>query len=225
MFKENHRKHFLINRPLQSRYMLSILGTLTLVSVASALCLYFGIWNMVLKEFSNDQIQSRLELTSRLHDYETARAGTQEPTEFRLALIKEVELFAVREREVLDEIIKNTYKQLSPMLLALFFFIGWGTIFISHRVAGPLYRIEKSLSRLVKGELNFRVHFRKYDEGKALVPVFNQFLENLEGSVCKLKESSRNLNAKMKEGSYPVECLELLAEINHELAKYQTSKS
>jgi len=224
MFGNNQRKHFFINKALQTRYIFYIIVTLSIVSFASALSIYFGIWNSALNEYSSETIKHRLDFSTRLREYEDARVSPQSPEQITLSLIKEVDLFSAREREILNEILQNTYKKLFPFFFALLFFIGWGSIFITHKIAGPLFRFESSLMKLLNGDLTFRVGLRKFDEGQTLVPVFNGFLDNIDGSIGKVKNIANELSALMKKKECPVECLELLAQMNFELDKYKTSK-
>lgn len=79
----------------------------------------------------------------------------------------------------------------------LFLLIG-GTILVllaiigTHRIAGPIFRIEKSLTQMAAGDLSDTIHFRDKDEGK-------EFAEkiNIMNSVFseKLSEISRNAEA------------------------------
>jgi len=224
MFRKNQRKHFLINKSLQFRYIFYIILTLTILSAVSSVCLYFGIWDSVLQEFSNESIQHRLEFSTRLREYQEARSLKESAGQITLSLIKEVELFSSREREILNQILATTYKKLIPLILALFFFIGWGSIFITHKIAGPLFRIESSLRKLCEGKLNFRVTLRKGDEGQNLAPIFNKFLENIDGTFYQLKETTRKLFALVKAQSLPTEYHDHLAQIKYELDKYEITK-
>ena len=225
MFRKNQRKHVFINKSLQTRYLFYIALPLTLVVVATATAIYFGVWGSVIKEFSQDKIQSRLEMTTRLREYGDARQmEISEDSLPSLSMVKETHLFAAREKEILDEILRNTYKDIYPLFLGILFFICFGSIFITHKIAGPLFRFEASFQRLAEGDLNFRVHLRKGDEARNLVPAFNQFITQLDGSLYQIKESTLQLQQLMQEGDYPVECLEALAQMEYELDKYKVSR-
>ena len=46
-------------------------------------------------------------------------------------------------------------------------------VFLSHKLAGPIYRFEKSTEIIGSGDLTYRVHLRKYDELRELENRFN----------------------------------------------------
>lgn len=51
-------------------------------------------------------------------------------------------------------------------LILLTPFVCWFAIWLSHKIAGPLVRIRKSLAAMTKGEFNVTLHLR---EGDALI--------------------------------------------------------
>ena len=55
--------------------------------------------------------------------------------------------------------------------------------FFTHRFAGPLYRFEMSLDRMIKNDIGFQINLRKNDEGKQLAEKINQFNTRLASSV------------------------------------------
>ena len=52
-------------------------------------------------------------------------------------------------------------------------------IVVTHRVAGPIYRIEQDLKRLLQGEKIEPIHIRRRDEFQELVDIINQVIEML----------------------------------------------
>jgi len=53
-------------------------------------------------------------------------------------------------------------------------------IFLSHRVAGPLYRIGKSLDDMAQGDYSFIVRLRKRDEFKNLAAKLNNVIDSVK---------------------------------------------
>lgn len=53
------------------------------------------------------------------------------------------------------------------------------TLILTHRVAGPFYRFEKSLDNMVKGDISHKIILRKKDEGKDLAEKLNSFSQAL----------------------------------------------
>lgn len=70
-------------------------------------------------------------------------------------------------------------------------------LFISHRIAGPLYRLEKSLEELGGGDLTVDVHLRQADEIKALADTLNRTMKNLKGPIAASKAKAEELEAEV----------------------------
>jgi nitrogen fixation/metabolism regulation signal transduction histidine kinase len=65
---------------------------------------------------------------------------------------------------------------LQLIFLAITFII---TIFVSHRIAGPLYKLKKSMDEVAKGNRDIRITFRKNDHFKELQDSFNEMVQSL----------------------------------------------
>ena len=63
-----------------------------------------------------------------------------------------------------------------PLLFCILFF---SAIIISHRLAGPLYRLEKDLEKIAHGEYSLRIKFRKQDHLDELAHKMNAVLDHL----------------------------------------------
>jgi len=50
-------------------------------------------------------------------------------------------------------------------------------MFYSHKLAGPIYRIEKSILALINGARNFKVKLRKGDEFNKLADTINRLVD------------------------------------------------
>ncbi len=62
----------------------------------------------------------------------------------------------------------------------LFIVFGGGlvvivTLLLTHRVAGPFYRFEKTMDEMVDGDLSKKIYLRDKDEGKELAQKINAF--------------------------------------------------
>ncbi len=201
------RKHFLINKPLQLRLMSYILAALLVVAAAILLNFYFGIWGNVLETFSNQETLNDLLTAARLSQYEEARlpSPSNSPSEL-LPFFKQAEKLSQRQREIFKDILDQTNRKLLPQFGLLLVFIGWGSIFITHKIAGPLYRFHESLGEVEKGNLHIRIRLRKYDEAKFIGARFNRAIENLENIFSRIKKIARDKK------SDPAEALALISE-------------
>lgn len=193
MFRKERRRHFFINKPLQLRYMFTLTLILGVIILTSLVSIYFGIWGGVLDTFSDARIQNDLLTAMRLQDYEEVRTA-QVPSEesfSTLSLFRQAERMSQRQQEVFKEILDQTNRNLIGKLLLLFLVLAWGTIFLSHKIAGPLYRFEALLHQIAQGELDLRCQLRKFDEAKSVAQAFNQALESLDTKIAGLKKLVR----------------------------------
>ncbi|MFH1238577.1 MAG: methyl-accepting chemotaxis protein [bacterium] len=70
-------------------------------------------------------------------------------------------------------------------IIALIVFFG---LFISHRIAGPLKRLEDSIIKVGQGNLSKYAQIRKGDEFKELVDIFNKTVISLRQLALKEKD-------------------------------------
>jgi len=68
----------------------------------------------------------------------------------------------------------------------IIFIIG---LLSSHKIAGPLYRIEKAIDDISKGSIGLKIKLRRGDELKDLADVVNTLTDNLRNSVDLSNES------------------------------------
>lgn len=68
-------------------------------------------------------------------------------------------------------------------------------LFVSHKIAGPVYRYELTLKRILKGDLRADVCTREGDQLKPLVDSFNRLL----GSLRRLFHGVRDLHQMVEE--------------------------
>lgn len=213
MLFNNRRKHFLVQKGLQFRYILYIVATLLIVSTTAAVGIYFGIWGSVLKSFSDDEVRATMITASRIYEYEQARQP--DSTTLRIPtirLFKETNLLSERQKEIIQQILDETNKRLLIPGILLLVFIGWGSIFLTHKVAGPLFRFGKSFQSVKDGDLSVRINLRKWDEAKNVADDFNQMVETLDNKISGMKTISQKTPAESS-----------LAEIREELSKFKNS--
>jgi methyl-accepting chemotaxis protein len=66
-------------------------------------------------------------------------------------------------------------------------FLVAAAMLVTHRIAGPLFRLEKTLESMLKGNLNDTIYLRTTDEGKDLAKKINDFNANLSLAVNNLQ--------------------------------------
>lgn len=100
--------------------------------------------------------------------------------------------------------VKSTSDFILPVLisssLAAMVLVSLATIvivlFISHRIAGPLYKLEKSLVEMGKGDLTVDVHLRQADEIKVLADVLNKAVRDIREPLAASKTKADELEAE-----------------------------
>ncbi|MDP3919994.1 MAG: hypothetical protein Q8R76_04210 [Candidatus Omnitrophota bacterium] len=207
------RKNFLINKPHQFRFMAYLTLPLLVICCITMLGLYFGVWGSVLDAFSDERIRNDLLLASRLTEYEQARHPV--PNEISsLSFFQQAKRLSQRQREIFKEILNDTNRKLFPKFVLILFFIGWGSIYVSHKIAGPLYHFNRVLSEIDNGNLRVRVNLRQGDEARFLGERFSQSIEKLDLTFCRLKNIIRENEASPEH---------MTARLKEELSKIKTS--
>ena len=75
------------------------------------------------------------------------------------------------------------------------------TLFTSHKIAGPLYRIEKDIEELASGNLDIKFRLRGGDEIKALARNLDEMAQSLRSKVAVIKKTLASLEASSKDAS------------------------
>ncbi len=115
-------------------------------------------------------------------------------------------------------IFENVNSQLVWWILAFVAIIAIISIFVSHKIAGPVYRLEESTKLIASGDLTHKVHLRQGDELGDLQDAFNTMSESLSKMVYKdreiierLAKTGENLQKKVDEKNLNKESLEEIA--------------
>ena len=96
------------------------------------------------------------------------------------------------------EIFSGLWKQYSSAVLASVFLlplIVWDVIRFSHRVVGPLLRLEREMGRLARGEDVRPIHFREKDFWHPLADKFNRIVANHNALKAAAIETTANTTA------------------------------
>ena len=65
---------------------------------------------------------------------------------------------------------------------------------ITHRVAGPMFNLERSLDFMIDGKLDNVIYLRNKDEGKELAAKINQFNAELSSQIGIVQKRSTNIH-------------------------------
>lgn len=118
----------------------------------------------------------------------------------------------------LSVIFEQVNTQLFWWIIAFTGIIAFISLFVSHKIAGPVYRLEESMKQIASGDLNFKVHLRQGDELGDLKDAFNKMTESLSKMVYKdreiierLAKTGENLQKKVDDKNLNREALEEIA--------------
>lgn len=81
---------------------------------------------------------------------------------------------------------------LFAILVALFF-----AIFYTHRIAGPIYRMQEDLKKIAQGKLTTQVKTREKDQLKELESEINKMTERFKHDLQSMKEEWLKLDGKL----------------------------
>lgn len=210
---KNRRKHFLVDKSLQFHYILYIVLTLTLVAGVGIAGSYFGIWGSAIKIFSEESLRDSMLTAAQLTDYERARRPVLKPQEVpSIRNYQDTALLSERQREMIREIMDETTRRMVGLGIFLVLFIGWGSIFLTHKIAGPIFKLKQYLHRVEQGDLTARIQFRKFDEIHKLADDFNATIASLDANIGTMKRIVRESSSETASSA-----------LKKELSKFKTS--
>lgn len=105
--------------------------------------------------------------------------------------------------------IRNTADYMLPFVLlssiAVITIIGFAaivmTLFVSHRIAGPLYHIGRDIDELASGNLSVRINLRGGDEIKELAGKLDNMARSLRSKAAAINSAIVLLEASSKDAS------------------------
>lgn len=186
---KNRRRQFFINKPFQLRYMLYVSLPLVIVCAVSFFSLYLGIWADVMSSFTDQRIQEDLITATRLVQYEEVRQNT--PPHGLISVFRSAEKLSMRQREIFKEILNQANRNVLVKVAILLFFVAWGTIYISHKTAGPIYHMLRIGREFQNGNYKARIFLRKWDEVHPLAQQMNTTYETLDQKFARIKKWAR----------------------------------
>ena len=88
------------------------------------------------------------------------------------------------------------------------------SIFLSHRIAGPLFKLRRALSDLRDGKLH-SIQFRKFDHFQELSTEYNQTVETIKESVSATKKHLEIALAKTNDSAVKNEIEQSIKTLSH----------
>ncbi len=191
----HHRRRYLIKRGLQLRYMAVLIGAMALSAALAGALTYIGIWSRVIPDFSAARMAEKLETASRISEQEAARLGPR--ASGTLALFSQAKLLSAHEQESLASAMRGANQELAPVLAIILAAIGAASLLISHRLAGPVYRLEQAIAAVSAGRLDLTVRLRKGDELSELALALQELIDTWRGSAERTQALIGQLSAAL----------------------------
>lgn len=93
------------------------------------------------------------------------------------------------------EVLLLLHKYIWPGIGLVIILFGVLSIFITHKLAGPVFVFERMTRNIAAGDLTVRAKLRKGDDLRDLEKNFNQMADNLESLLIKLEEEHKKLSS------------------------------
>lgn len=203
------RKNFLIDKSFQLRCAVYFGGILLAAFCVVGVILYLGVWDGVVNTLTDGKFCEDF-LSTQESDQPWLYAGEDD----QLLVVKQAEKLSRNRRELAHKILQTVQIKLLPSCLALIILAGWLSIFLTHRIAGPIYRITKNLRLADGGDLRVRIQLRSKDEGHILADAINTTLSGFDMTATKLKRIIRKFESNPEA---------MCAALKEELSKLKTS--
>jgi nitrate/nitrite-specific signal transduction histidine kinase len=123
----------------------------------------------------------------------------------------------------------NLHNSIWPILGVVILIMSFMTIYITHRIAGPVYRLKSILDEVAGGNLDIHLNLREKDDLKELAGKMNRLIDDLRTVVGTLDDGDAALTACLKEIEQKIETKEIDSAIGNKLierlATYQSAAS
>ena len=117
------------------------------------------------------------------------------------------------------EVLLLLHKYIWPGIGLVIILFGVLSIFITHKLAGPVFVFERMTRDIAAGDLTVRAKLRRGDDLRDLEKNFNQMADNLESLLIKLEEEHKKLSSYVSKLRRELEAREISEQTIIELIK------
>jgi len=187
------RKKYLIDKKFQVKYIFYSVVILAIATITISAIVYLTTWLSVIKEFSDVKLHQDLTTIVRMREYEGVRTRTIVET---IPILKEeAKMLSKHQLEIINRILIKTNARVFVIMVFLVLFIVVLGVFITHRIAGPLFRINRELDKLIEGDVD--VNF--------IEPLLKHFSDSSVFSVSSVSLGRDNKKKKIPQKAIEVE--------------------
>jgi methyl-accepting chemotaxis protein len=92
------------------------------------------------------------------------------------------------------------------------------TLFVSHKIAGPMFRFEKELKQVTEGDLTKRVVLRKKDQITDMAESLNDMISSLHEKLLDIQTDVERIRQSASKQNAPKELIEELNKLHQNIA-------
>lgn len=188
------RKNYMVKRSFQVRLMARIFSVIAVI-----IALLTGSLFIV------NELSFKTAKSSVSKHIESLTAGDESQNVSPTDIFKRTAKVGQQITKAVDDMRGNMIKAFIAALVLALLLTGTVFLLISHRIAGPVYRIEKSLQALEQGDLTMRVYLRDQDEFKDLGDIFNSMTASLNDKVNRIQQTIIQLQIDMEKENIDAE--------------------
>ena len=185
--KKYVRKHYFINPQFQTRFLVSFIIPMFIFIFFIGVVMFFASRSAIFSAISivGDDINGLIR-SKQMHVVEKNRQNME--------IVEQVKEYAAKYAagdvsNFSGDVLKSTSKVLILGLIIVILELAALTVFVSHKIAGPIYRFEWFSEALSKGNLTERIHLRKGDEMIGTADKFNKMADSIEEKISKLQDT------------------------------------
>ena len=135
---------------------------------------------------------------------------------YAMALFSDLPL---SERSQAADVFLMLDKSIWPGIGMVILFFGVLSIFITHKLAGPVFVFERMARNMAEGNLTVRAHLRERDDLHDLAEYLNQMADNTEAILINLDEEYKKLSLYVAELGRELDARKISENTIIELAK------
>lgn len=99
---------------------------------------------------------------------------------------------------VMSTFLSTYWPRLIILVLVNIIIVFVVSVMYSHQIAGPAYKLEKSIERITGGDLTFEVSLRRNDNLKELASALNGLLEKFRSALRNAKSLTNDISDSLK---------------------------
>lgn len=179
------RKHYFINPRFQTRFLLSFVIPIVVIIFFIGIIMFISSRSIINATLllTGDEIHNIIQSKQMLITDENKMNGE---------IVEQIKKYEQNCRaggtsEFFKNLLLSTSKILVLGLFVVVIEMAILTIFVSHKIAGPIYRFEKFAQSVQEGDLSARIHLRKGDEMIETAEKFNEMMDELVKPIQKAK--------------------------------------